>query len=535
MCRNVPRHFLQVECHVIIDSALCNIPCEQKLACGHACTGVCDGCHPLDMADNSLQHKICEADCKKTLGCNHQCPGGHPCGDSSLCSPCSEPCSTKCSHTSCPLLCSEPCVPCKLPCSYSCRHVVCTALCSETHYCIPVVSHGFPAGLVEHNAVEEKEQLCAMKCPKLLRCGHPCMGICGEECPPVCAVCKRVRTASYILLECGHYFDIIILDKLMLSTPDDKVPACPNCGKNVRGTYRYSIIMRDRLRSLETAHLNAMEKKLLRDVLRDMKDGGEPLDVIINSLLIALKTKPRNVHPIINLMLGKVYQEMGRLQDAETYYLNASKCTIVSSWIHRETFTCLGYLRLSDGKLDGLSGIIENSSIKKLEITSRCFEAASKAPSDRDVDALLTIGRYSTLNDMISNIEEKIYRLREEEKLSKQKAVDRIAAYQKSLNQDPVHVPGAAQVSFKQDSVHVPAAVPVDISTLFPPVPPSVPARVLVPTNGGSVLHHESARGNLKQVWNAFCFFVHITQYHISYHIDGQIQRLSASSYYFLL
>ena len=522
MCRNVPRHYLKVECHVIVDSAPCNIPCKQKLACGHACTGVCDGCHPLHLINSSPQHNVCKADCKKTLGCNHQCSGGHSCGDNSLCSPCFEPCSIKCSHKSCSLLCGEPCLPCKLPCVYSCRHVICTALCSEPHYCKPSESDCFHAGIVGDKAVDEHEQLCNMKCPKLLRCGHSCMGICGERCPPVCAVCMDVRSASYIVLECGHYFDIITLDESVLSTPVDKVPACPSCGKSVGGTYRYSSMMSDRLRSLETAHLNAMEKKLLRDVMGDMEDEGQPFDVIIESLLVTLKTKPMKVHPIINLMLGKVYQKMGRLQDAATYYLKASQSTIVSSWIHRETFTCLGYLRLSDGKLDGISGIIENSSIKKLEISSRCFEAASKSPSDKDVLALLSIGRYSTLDDMILNIEEKIYRLKEEEKLMKQKAADRTAAYQKSL---------------QQDKVQVSAATPVDISTLFPPVPPSVPPRVQVPTNGGSVLHHESARGNLREVWNEFCFyeFAIIMHYQTSRHIDVQIQVLLTFSCDFIL
>lgn len=58
---------------------------------------------------------------------------------------------------------------------------------------------------------------CEQPCPKKIKCGHPCIGFCGDRCPPLCHICnkKELETpflgfegeddARWVLLqECKH-------------------------------------------------------------------------------------------------------------------------------------------------------------------------------------------------------------------------------------------------------------------------------------------------------------------------------------------
>ena len=55
------------------------------------------------------------------------------------------------------------------PCESSCIHHRCRKLCYE---------------------LCDREP-CNEPCTKLLRCKHPCIGFCGEPCPPLCRVCDK--------------------------------------------------------------------------------------------------------------------------------------------------------------------------------------------------------------------------------------------------------------------------------------------------------------------------------------------------------
>ena len=55
------------------------------------------------------------------------------------------------------------------PCEWSCIHHRCTKLCYE---------------------LCDREP-CYKPCTKRLRCKHPCIGFCGETCPPLCRVCDK--------------------------------------------------------------------------------------------------------------------------------------------------------------------------------------------------------------------------------------------------------------------------------------------------------------------------------------------------------
>nr|CAD7431768.1 unnamed protein product [Timema monikensis] len=145
----------------------CEVPCGATLECGHACGGNCRAC---------LQGRIharCKEKCGKTLICGHR----YSLSDVRYCStacandcpPCRRKCKFRCAHSRCPKKCGAPCVPCKEPCPWKCKHFKCKKRCSDLCDRPP----------------------CNEPCMKDLQCGHPCIGFCGEPCPPLCRVCDK--------------------------------------------------------------------------------------------------------------------------------------------------------------------------------------------------------------------------------------------------------------------------------------------------------------------------------------------------------
>lgn len=102
---------------------------------------------------------------------------------------------------------------------------------------------------------------CQEPCPKLLKCKHPCLGFCGDPCPPVCRVCnpndktfeicfgnEDEPDARFVhLLECNHNIESGAMDNWMLmpdhpETKDREVQLkrCPKCTTVITKTQRYA-------------------------------------------------------------------------------------------------------------------------------------------------------------------------------------------------------------------------------------------------------------------------------------------------------
>lgn len=129
-------------------SVECMAKCSVKLECGHECSGSCHTCF------GGRFHKPCKSPCKRYLICSHKCQ--QPC--TTECPPCQLDCQNHCVHSRCKKKCGERCSPCAEPCEWRCKHYQCTNLCHE------------PCN----------RPRCNVPCTKLLRCGHPCIGFCGE-------------------------------------------------------------------------------------------------------------------------------------------------------------------------------------------------------------------------------------------------------------------------------------------------------------------------------------------------------------------
>ncbi|NXT67826.1 ZNFX1 protein, partial [Chaetops frenatus] len=230
-------HKQKVECCIARTGRREFVKCERKcsvtLACGHECSGSCHTCF------GGRFHKACNSPCKRILICSHKCQ--EPC--TTECPPCQKECQNYCIHSKCKKKCWESCVPCAEPCEWQCQHYQCTNLCSE------------PCN----------RPRCNVPCAKILPCGHPCVGFCGEPCPKKCLVCDHEELtqiffgfeddpdARYVQLEdCGHVFESQGLDHYMDEDDDVvKLKVCPSCQTPIRKNLRYGTSVKRQVEEIE--------------------------------------------------------------------------------------------------------------------------------------------------------------------------------------------------------------------------------------------------------------------------------------------
>ncbi|XP_030230319.1 NFX1-type zinc finger-containing protein 1 isoform X5 [Gadus morhua] len=206
----------------------CRTPCDLQLKCGHSCTGTCYECN------QGRYHLPCSYQCERLLICSHKCR--EPC--TGECPPCKLPCENVCIHSKCKKRCGQPCAPCAEPCAWQCLHQSCSKLCHEPCDRPP----------------------CTKPCSKMLGCGHPCIGLCGDKCPNKCRVCDHDEVteiffgseddpeAYFIQLEdCGHIVESEAMDTYMemdQKSEDNeqmviKLKECPRCRTPIRRNLRY--------------------------------------------------------------------------------------------------------------------------------------------------------------------------------------------------------------------------------------------------------------------------------------------------------
>lgn len=172
-------------------------------------------------------------------------------------------CENRCNHSKCQKKCSDICTPCQEPCTYKCEHLKCTKKCGEI--C--------------------NRQPCENPCPrKIKKCGHPCIGFCGEPCPTLCRLCHKKKLskivfgneddpeARFVYLEdCGHCIESSAMDYWMESRFGAKnvpntdennnknnsieLPQCPLCKTPIRRNLRYSKYVKIQLNLIEKIKL----------------------------------------------------------------------------------------------------------------------------------------------------------------------------------------------------------------------------------------------------------------------------------------
>lgn len=245
-------HIATIPCCQPASKYFCRELCGQSLepVCKHRCHGKCTSCR------QKRKHPQCCQPCEKVLPCGHQCKS--LCYQ--VCQPCTKPCEYTCRHRRCHRKCGDLCQPCEEPCDWNCEHFKCGQKCHQV--C--------------------NRPRCNQKCPKVLKCGHDCIGLCGEPCPIRCRICHpnivevcsqlplkemEASTRFVELSDCGHLGEYNMLDAWVdmdgtafAQAPSTSWPKfCPKCKTPIRRTVRYRSTINSLLMKLEDS------KKLILD------------------------------------------------------------------------------------------------------------------------------------------------------------------------------------------------------------------------------------------------------------------------------
>uniref|UniRef100_A0AAR5PM44 RZ-type domain-containing protein n=1 Tax=Dendroctonus ponderosae TaxID=77166 RepID=A0AAR5PM44_DENPD len=293
----------KIECHMKSTSPklllkYCSEPCNIMLKCKHKCSGTCGECI------QSRFHKRCAEKCALPLVCNHECLT--PCRES--CKPCTRPCEMRCAHSKCQKKCGAPCTPCKQMCERQCKHLKCTRRCG-------VICDVEP---------------CTQRCTKLLKCGHVCVGFCGDPCPPLCRICDNEKLteiffgnedeedAVFVLLkDCGHVLESTGLESWMNEAQDlIQFKRCPKCSTNITTTQRFSDFVKKSIQDVSIAKritygANKENEELCRQLLRTLhalrdqlnpvfEDKSSILNTALSKLLKRLSTELKGRSQPIN-------------------------------------------------------------------------------------------------------------------------------------------------------------------------------------------------------------------------------------------
>ena len=291
-------HKITMPCSYSVDEVECSEPCGAKLQCGHQCSGSCNDCQRRG------SHEMCQHPCGRPLVCSHRCQA--TC--STPCPPCIRKCSRRCPHGKCTRLCFESCYPtnnskqqhtCTKPCTWSCPHYQCNNLCGE----------------------ECDRPRCDAPCPKKLACRHPCIGLCGENCPMVCATCHAKKLSSMLgggraklteglrylqLFDCGHIVNVEEMDAWMLREleRDVQLIQCPRCSTAITFSYRYGNIIKMTLKNTENVkaqirQLGNETANFVSGLVRRLRHPSEGIQTTVKKLSRHPNSYALdNVHPI---------------------------------------------------------------------------------------------------------------------------------------------------------------------------------------------------------------------------------------------
>ena len=270
-------HKVKMPCSFSVDDIQCPASCQAQLPCGHECSGTCGECKQRG------SHEICQNPCNRVLVCSHRCQAtcGRPCP------PCVRKCSRRCPHGKCPKQCLQPCRQCIKPCTWICPHYQCNNPCGE----------------------ECDRPRCDAPCPKKLPCRHPCIGLCGENCPTLCAICHSKKLSSMIgqgnfkateatrylqLLDCGHIVKVQEMDEWMLQdmAGDVNQIQCPRCSIPITFSYRYGNIVKRTLRNME-------------NVKNQIREIGNETTRFTRELLRKLRHPPKGILTVAGKLSGR--------------------------------------------------------------------------------------------------------------------------------------------------------------------------------------------------------------------------------------
>ena len=352
-------HKITIRCSAPVDDVRCSSDCGQKLPCGHYCSGTCDECNQRG------SHEICEHPCGRLLICCHRCQA--KCSEP--CPPCNKKCGRRCPHTKCTRSCSQSCTPCKKPCKWSCPHYTCNNLCGE----------------------ECDRPRCNAPCPKRLPCRHPCIGLCGENCPTVCAIChakklrpkapKTTENIRYLqLFDCGHIVEVDVMDRWMLRDlgSDVRLIHCPTCSVAITFSYRYGNQIKETLKNVDNG--KSQIYKLSQEASEFCKGNKDSLKKFRQKL--QMMEQPRKVPLIFTLrnhllVTDEVKKAQSCLRNVKNHQASSKDQLVMRDFLEKMT----AYLQKPQLDLSILNTVYQHA--RKFFLYASILEAESEAISSK--------------------------------------------------------------------------------------------------------------------------------------------------------
>ncbi|XP_047485351.1 NFX1-type zinc finger-containing protein 1-like [Penaeus chinensis] len=279
-------HAIYLPCHLQHQSGkhtwtFCSEPCSEMLDCEHPCGGQCGSCL------HGRLHIACAKKCERSLPCGHVCKAAC----SAECPPCTDSCPLKCKHSRCKKKCGEPCTDCQEKCLRRCIHQTCTKLCSQKCSVPP----------------------CKEPCEKKLRCGHPCVGYCGDPCPHLCRSCDKdtlteilfgsedEEDARFVLLEdCRHVIEADGLENWLSNDVGEiSMKKCPRCQSPIYNNRRFQgLILKsyENIRQLKYKYYTEepkIQQQDIEQILSDVSMSGFHEEV--RQIKKSIRQDPQNV------------------------------------------------------------------------------------------------------------------------------------------------------------------------------------------------------------------------------------------------
>ncbi|XP_078092539.1 NFX1-type zinc finger-containing protein 1 isoform X1 [Mustelus asterias] len=374
-------HVQEVECYIkeaakISQCVPCKEKCTMHLECGHSCPGSCHRCY------EGRFHESCKQPCRRLLICSHECL--EPC--TNQCPPCQRRCENLCKHSKCGRKCGELCTPCVEPCEWICRHYRCNKLCSEPCDRPP----------------------CNEPCRKLLKCQHPCVGLCGEPCPKLCRVCHTAELteiffgnedepdARFVQLEdCCHIFEVTSFDQYMNQEAEDnntviKLKDCPKCRMPIRKNLRYGTIIKNSLCEIEKvkkivqgdAEKNNQLRKQLESELKKHSIIAEQFPVQDKNLSSALQSCPLSLQGLT--VIENKIAFLSRLAELKRQKMRLN--ILLKAKLNIKLLECLIWIDKPRGRFTGQELIDLQSEIQRLTFLSDLYVRCNMA-SGRKLDS----------------------------------------------------------------------------------------------------------------------------------------------------
>ena len=360
-------HKVRMPCSFSVNDAQCPAPCGEKLSCGHQCSGTCGECKQRG------SHEMCQNPCNRLLVCSHRCEA--TC--SKPCPPCERKCGGRCPHGRCTQKCLQNCNSCRKPCTWVCPHYQCKNLCGE----------------------ECDRPRCDAPCPKKLACRHPCIGLCGENCPTVCAICHSKKLSSMVgdrgdktrevtrylqLFDCGHVVKVDEMDAWMLRErgSDVELIQCPRCSTPITFSYRYGNIIKTTLRNIQNVkaqirELGKEKASYSSNLLKRLRHPSKKILAVVEKLSrrprsMELDNVPMRHIPFV-FTLGNNLLVKHQIEKAHDILEIVAKCQEKS----KQQLQITEHLRMINDALENITEYLENPQLD-LTTLNQVYEHTQK-------------------------------------------------------------------------------------------------------------------------------------------------------------